>query len=127
LAVRFVTRRIEELVVWQLADDLRGRVHAMTATGPAFADVRFRNRVRDATGSINRNIVEGFVRYGHKEFAQFLSIARTSVFELSEHLRDGVQRGYWSDESMVEAGNLCQRTIAAITHFIQHVKQHPDI
>jgi four helix bundle protein len=121
-----VARRVEELVVWQLADTLRSQVYAITARGPAFADVRFRNQVRDATSSITRNIAEGFGRYRHKEFAQFLSIARGSVFELSDHLRDGVQRGYWSDDSITEIRSLCNRTISAVTHFIHYLKKHPD-
>ena len=121
-----MARRVEELVVWQLADALRARVYAITASGTAVGDARFCNQIRDATGSICRNIAEGFGRYRHKEFAQFLSIARGSLFELSDHLRDGVHRGYWSDESISDVKAGCNRTIAAITHFIRYLKTHPD-
>jgi four helix bundle protein len=64
---------------------------------------------------------------GASEFAQFLSIARGSVFELSDHLRDGVQRGYWPEESIADVKSSCNRTIAALTHSIHYLRKHPDI
>ena len=120
-------RRVEELVVWQLANELRNKVHAITATGLVTRDFRFCNQIRDAASSVARNIAEGFGRYRHKEFAQFLSVARGSAFELADHLRDGVGREYWPEEAVVDLNGLCDRTIAALTYFIQYLKNHPDI
>ena len=91
------------------------------------SDFRFCSQMRDAASSITRNIAEGFGRFRHKEFAQFLSIARGSVFELADHLRDGTSRGYWSAEATDETTALCNRTIAVLTHFIRYLKAHPDI
>jgi len=89
-------RRVEDLIVWQLSDELRQKVHAITADGPVIHDRRFRDQVRDAASSVTRNIAEGFGRYRHREFAQFASIARGSLFELRDLLRDGAVRKYWS-------------------------------
>ena len=120
-------RRVEELVVWPLGDELRKKIHAITAKGEVSTDFRFRNQMRDAASSTTRNVSDGFGRYCHKEFAQFLSIARGSVFELADHLRDGVARGYWPDDSIADLTALCNRTIAALTHFIRYLKDHPDV
>jgi four helix bundle protein len=122
-----VAQRVEELAVWRLGNELREKVHAITAH-PQISNVfRFCNQTRDAASSITRNIAEGFGRYRHKEFAQFLSIARGSVFELMDQLRDGVSRQYWSTESVAEMTALCNRTISGLTHLIRYLKTHPDV
>ena len=122
-----VAKRVEELAVWRLGNELREKVHAITADPPASNDFRFCNQTRDAASSITRNIAEGFGRYRHEEFAQFLSISRGSVFELIDHLRDGVSREYWSQETVAEMNGLCNRTISALTHLIRYLRTHPDI
>ncbi|HZP48213.1 MAG TPA: four helix bundle protein [Vicinamibacterales bacterium] len=81
---------------------------------------RRRRQLRD------RNIAEGFGRYRHKEFAHYLNIARGSVFEVIDLLRDGVSRRYWSEHSVQEHQSLCNRTIAALTGFIRWLRTHPD-
>ena len=107
------TKRVEDLVVWQLGDELRRKVYAITAKGEPANDWKFRDQLRDAVSSITRKIAEGFGRYRHREFAQFLSIARGSLFEVSETLRDGVSRGYWTAESIADLQALSKRTTAA--------------
>jgi four helix bundle protein len=119
-------KRVEDLVVWQLANQLRVQVHAMTAHSPAHDDGRFCSQLRDSASGVTRNIAEGFGRYRHREFAQYLSIARGSTFEVADHLRDGVARHYWSAESVNDLHGLCNRTIAALTRFIRYLKNHKD-
>ena len=76
---------------------------------------------------MTRNIAEGFGRYRHKEFAQFLSFARGSAFELADCLKDGVSRGYWTKGSTEDAAALCDRTIKALTRLINYLRENPDI
>ena len=99
---RVGARRLEELVVWQLANELRHKVYEITANGPAARDLRFRDQIRDATSSVARNIAEGFGRYRHREFAQFLVIARGSLLEIIDHLHDGAARKHWDEEATTE-------------------------
>src|SRR4051812_34836946 len=103
-------RRVEDLVIWQLAHELRVKVHAVAATTPACEDRRFRDQVVDAASSITRNIAEGFGRYRHKEFAHYLAIARGSLFELADHLKDGISRQHWTAQDIMELDALCNRT-----------------
>jgi four helix bundle protein len=124
---RVGARRLEELVVWQLANELRHKVYEITASGPAANDFRFRDQIRDATSSVARNIAEGFGRYRHREFAQFLVIARGSLLEIIDHLHDGAARKHWDEEATTELHALCNRTLAAITRFIHHLRRTPDL
>ena len=119
-------RRIEELNAWQLANELRDQVHALTAERRSVDDWNFRNQLRDAVSSVTCNIAEGFGRYRHREFAQFLNIARGSLLEVTDHLRDGVSRRYWTSERVAEPLALCRRTMAALTRLIVYLKTTPD-
>ena len=120
-------KRVEDLVVWQLANELRDKTYELIATSKKPLDLKFRSQIEDALGSTMRNIGEGFGRYRHKEFARFLMYARGSVFELAECLADGVSRGYWSRSATIDAANLCERTIKAATRFINYLRSTPDI
>jgi four helix bundle protein len=119
-------RRVEELVVWQLADELRRKMYGLTASALVMSDRRFRDQAMDAAGSVARNIAEGFGRYRHREFAQFLTVARGSLMETKDCLRDGVARRYWTEEEVRELNDLCNRTIAAVTHFVRYLRRFPD-
>src|SRR6476469_5114450 len=90
--------RYEDIVAWQLADELKREVVALTATGPAARDFKFRDQIRDSAASVTRNIAEGFGRFRPAEFARFLEFARGSLAETHNSLRDGRDRGYYTPE-----------------------------
>jgi four helix bundle protein len=121
-----VARCLEELIVYRLGEELRDKVIALTATGRVTSDRRFCDQMRDAASSVTRNTAEGFGRYRHKEFANFLIIARGSVFEISDYLRDGVKRRFWTIDTVNEHHVLCKRTSAAASRLIRYLKSHPD-
>ena len=120
-------KRVEDLIVWQLANELRDKTYQLMSTSKRPLDLKFRSQIEDALGSSMRNIGEGFGRYHHKEFARFLSYARGSVFEVAECLTDGVSRGYWSNDAKQEAAHVCERTIKASTRFINYLRRTRDI
>ena len=76
---------------------------------------------------MTRNIAEGFGRYRHREFAQFLSIARGSLFELHDHLLDGLARQHLQPDIVQQLQSLCNRTIGAVTRLMRYLKSHPDV
>jgi four helix bundle protein len=117
-------RRVEELTVWQLADELRCKVHDRTFQGSCLRDARFCDQLRDAASSVTRNIAEGFGRYRPKEFANYLRIARASAFEIADILRDGVSRRHWSSEQIADLLSLTYRTIAALTSLIRYLQHY---
>ncbi len=73
--------RFEDLEIWKLARELYKYVFKITSQEPFCRDYKFRDQMRDSSGSISDNIVEGFERGGNKEFIQFLSIAKGSCGE----------------------------------------------
>lgn len=76
-----VARHFTELIVWQLADQLRIEVFQLTKRGRFHADWKLRSQLDDAADSACRNIAEGFAGTD-PEFAKFLRIARRSLNEV---------------------------------------------
>ncbi len=121
-----MARRHQDLIAWQLADALKGRVYELTQAPRIQRDFTFSNQIRDAASSATRNIAEGFGRYRHKEFAQFASIARASVHEVRDLLNDGVHRRYWSTTDVSNDITLCYRASKAMAGLIRYLRSTPD-
>ena len=111
--------RYEDLIAWHLAHELQREV---TATGPASRDFRFRDQIRDSSSSVTRNIAEGFGRYRPGEFARFLDIARGSLTETHNSLRDGHDRGYFTAVDTDRMQLLAGRAAKAITGLIRYLR-----
>jgi four helix bundle protein len=115
--------KYEDLIAWQLGMRLHSRVLELTARVAAQDDGEFRNHLREASSAVPANIAEGFGRWGHREFLQFLRVARGSVNETGTRLRDGHLRGYWSDGELQDALLLVRRTGICITRLIEAIQQ----
>jgi four helix bundle protein len=121
-----VARRVEDFACWQLMDALRRRVYAITDDDRVRTDWKFRDQMRDAAASSLRNFAEGYGRISHRDFARFLRITRGSLFEVSECLRDGAARGYWTSESVADIEVLAKRATAAISRLMEYLLSTPD-
>ena len=120
-----MAKRFDELVSWQLSDELRARVVRFTEERPACYDRRYCDHIRDAASSVPANVAEGFCRYGHREFARFLSIARASLAETQTRLSDGADRHYLSQLEHTELQLLARRAMTAITRLQTYLRNHP--
>ncbi|MEO7408549.1 MAG: four helix bundle protein [Vicinamibacterales bacterium] len=83
-----------EFIVWQLADEVRREVIAITDAEPVTRDWSFRKQIRDACDSACANFAEGFGRYKHKQFAHFVRIVRGSLKEVIDQLDSALQKQY---------------------------------
>jgi four helix bundle protein len=115
-------RRYEDLIAWQLSFKLQREVMAITATGPAASDLKFRDQLRDAASSPCRNIAEGFGRFAPREFARFLVIARGSLTETHNHLREARARGYIDDVDCERLSGLAVRASIATMRLIRYLR-----
>jgi four helix bundle protein len=114
-----------ELVCWQLARQLKLFVLQMTARPALRRNVRFRDQIEDAASSATRNIAEGFGRYDHKEFANFLKIAVASEFEVRDALIEASDRRYITQDELNQGLILTRRAISAAAKLRQHLVGTP--
>ena len=115
----------EELICWQLADQLRQMIIEHTEGGPAARDLRFTSNLRDAISSACRNQAEGFYKYKHSSQRPYFVTARASLGETKDGIRDGQQRGYFTSELADEMSQLCGRAMIANLRWLKSLNR-PD-
>jgi len=115
-----------QLVAWHLANELRKRIIAFTERPPAARDFEFRDQIRGASRSVCRNISEGFYRYKHKEFANFVSIAKGSLGEAQDGLQDALQSGFVGRSEFDEMWRLSKRCMAAVNGLHLYLRTTKD-
>jgi four helix bundle protein len=116
-------RSHEEIIAWQLASELKNQVYGLIEADPRIQrDVRFRDHLDGAVSSAPRLIAEGFGRYLPGDFSGYLRKANGELKETIECLRDGVDRGYFTQEQIVPLQRLCKRASKAATGLIAYLR-----
>jgi four helix bundle protein len=87
-------QRFEDLIAWQKARELTASIYEVTRTGPFAADYGLARQIQRAAVSVMSNVAEGFERGRRAEFAQFLSIAKSSCGEVRSQLYVALDVGY---------------------------------
>ena len=64
--------------------------------------------------------------FKHKEFAQFLRIARGSLGEVLNHLLDAREQRLITDDDLFTTERLAKRAIKATTALIKYLESTPD-
>jgi four helix bundle protein len=118
--------RFEDLVTWQLADELRREVAAFTATGAAARDFKYRDQIRDAASSVCRNTAEGFDRFRPSEFARFLEFARGSLGEVQDGLIEAHERKFITGDLFDRLWLLSKRAIGTNTNLMKYLQHCVD-
>jgi four helix bundle protein len=73
--------RFEDLQIWSDSIELTDQLFDLADIAENKKLFRFAEQLRGAAMSISNNIAEGSGSFSHKEFSQFLNIARRSTFE----------------------------------------------
>jgi four helix bundle protein len=103
-----------ELGAWQRSREVKLLAYELLDRPNASTDFKFRDQLRDAARSAPRNIAEGFARYRHKEFAQFVRIAKGSMVDVLDHFMDAVDNGYLPAEELPRHEHACKKALKAI-------------
>jgi len=119
---RMSVKRYQDLVVWQLADEVRREIARLTDAGPAHSDFRFRDQTRAAASSIAANIVEGYRRFAARDFARFLDYAYASAGETAHWLDDGEARGYWVSGDIKTVRTQLRRLDATLRSLARYLR-----
>ena len=90
----------KNLHIWQDGIKLARRIYEITSKFPTNEKYGIVSQMTRAAVSIPSNIAEGSGRNGNKEFANFLSIAIGSIFELHTQIAICEQIGYIDAETV---------------------------
>jgi four helix bundle protein len=114
--------RFEDLISWQRMHDLNIEVWRATETRRASRDFDFKNEIRDAVDSAERNIAEGFGRFTPPQFANFLDVSRASALEARTLLRKGLEVGYWKQADFERLDSLAIRGLQAVAKLQRYLR-----
>ena len=111
-------KHYRELIVWQKAMDLTDEIYRLVRSFPKEEQFSLSDQLRRAAVSVPSNIAEGHGRQTDKEFKQFLSIAKGSVFEAETQIMIAIRQGYISAEEAQPAFTLCDEVGKMLTALI---------
>ncbi|MDX9942027.1 MAG: four helix bundle protein [Bacteroidales bacterium] len=115
--------RFEDLEIWQQARVIARQVFEISQNLPFSKDNKFKDQIRDSSGSIMDNIAEGFGRSGNKEFVQFLSIAKGSNDETRSQVYRAFDYQYIDEATKNELVEKSVQLSKKISSFIQYLKK----
>ena len=97
----------KDLIVWKKSMDLVDEVYCLVKLLPKEELFALADQLRRSAVSVPSNIAEGHGRQTRREFSQFLSIARGSVFEVETQLYIGIRQAYFTESQAKAALGLC--------------------
>jgi len=87
-------QRFEDLKEWQKAREIIKMIYLATDKSAFRKDWALTTQMRRAAISMQSNIAEGFERARHREYVQFLTIAKASAAELRSQLYTALDLAY---------------------------------
>jgi four helix bundle protein len=117
-----VAKKIEDLVAFQLAVEFKREVYRLLSACGKPIDFKYRSQISDATSAVEADLSEGFARDVPGEFAQFIRYGRASLAEARQRLRDGIDRGYFSEADCREALSLGRRCADCLRKLFQSLE-----
>jgi four helix bundle protein len=111
-----------DLIIWQLARDLRLQVIRMTVRRSVPIDRDFVRDIRRSARSIAANMAEGHGRFRPIENHHFLEIAKASLTETEGHLDDGFENNYFTKVEYAAARLLIRRITPALASLMGYLR-----
>ena len=96
----------KQLIVWHKSMDLVVEVYSLVKLLPKEELYALSDQMRRAVVSIPSNISEGLGRNSDKEFIQFLSVSRGSLWELATQIEVCERLNYIDNLKTTKAKNL---------------------
>ena len=118
-------RRFNELRAWQACREYKLAVYAVCDDGPLSRDWGLRRQLEDSVAGPPGHLAEGFGRFNPSEFARYMVIARSSLMESRDHLRDAVDKKYISEAERQELDALAETALKEVTGLMEYL-QSPE-
>ena len=117
--------RFTELRAWQACDVYKKAVYRLCCTGGLSTDLTRRTQLERSAAGAPAHVAEGFGRFNPADFARFLVMARASLMESQNHLRDAVDKAYITEDIRVEHDALAEGALQEVTGLMEYL-QSPE-
>jgi four helix bundle protein len=115
-------KHFREIAAWQHARALKLKADEFLKRPQFKQQFKFCDQLSDAARSGPRNIAEGFGRFGNKEFARFVRIAKGSEAEVLNHFIDARDQELITEEELKSAELLALKAMKAAVGLIKHLE-----
>jgi four helix bundle protein len=115
-------KRLEELIVWNLASQLRDEIGELIRRGAGGRDWDFRDQIVRSARSTAANIAEGFGSFRPRPFANHLRIARASGMETLNHVLEAGKKQYFSPDDVTQFRRLSGRILRGVSRLIIYLE-----
>lgn len=120
--------RFEDLIAWQRGRALVSEVYDITGQGRLAADAELRDQMRRAAISVVSNIAEGFERFGRRDFARCVGIAKGSAAEVRTHVLIAADLGLLTEADCSRVLARCHELARLLTNLrraLERPRQEP--
>jgi four helix bundle protein len=100
-------------------------VYRLCANSPLARDWHRRGQLEDSVAGPPSHLAEGFGRFSPPDFARYTVIARSSLMESQNHLRDAVDKNYITEETRLELDKLAEDALKEVTGLMEYL-QSPE-
>jgi four helix bundle protein len=114
-------RRFTDLRAWQACQGFKLAIYSLCADGPLSRDWHRRRQLEEAAAGPPAHLAEGFGRFNPAEFARFAAIARSSLMESQNHLRDAVDKQYISETRRQELDVIAESALREVTGLMEYL------
>jgi len=118
-------RRFTDLRAWQACNVYKNAIYRLCEQGLLSTDSSRRRQLEDAVSGPPGHIAEGFGRFNPADFARFVVIARSSLMESQNHLRDAVDKRYITEDVRLEHDKLAEAALEEVTGLLEYL-QSPE-
>lgn len=119
-------QRFTDLRAWQACNVYKNAVYRICAEGRLSRDWARRDQLEASVASPAANISEGFGRFNPPDFARYAVIARASLMESQNHLRDAVDKGDITEEVRSDLDKLAEAALGEVTGLMEYL-QSPEV
>jgi len=115
-----------EIAAWQYARNLKICVDVFLERPNVKQKHKLHDQLYDSARSGPRNIAEGFGKFGNKEFARFVRIAKGSEVEVLNHVIDLRDQNLITEDELILSERAAKKAIRAAAGLIRHLESTPD-
>jgi four helix bundle protein len=115
-------KRFTELRAWQTCNTYKQAIYQMCADGPLSRDWERRRQLEESVAGPPAHVAEGFGRFNPAEFARFTVIARSSLMDSQNHLRDAVDKQYITEAMRLELNELAEEALREVTGLMEYLQ-----